>query len=116
MIKILADQNFNGRILRGLKSRISDLDCVATYEIGIQKYTDYDLLTFAAQEKRIILTHDSKTFPNFAYEKIAIGENMCGVLIVSDQCAIGQAIDEIEIALICTSESEWENNVTRIPL
>ena len=50
MIKILADQNFNGRILKGLKSRILEIDCITTHEIGIQKYSDYDLLTFAARE------------------------------------------------------------------
>ncbi len=116
MIKILADQNFNGRILRGLKARILGLDCLATHEIGIQKYTDNDLLTFAAQENRIILTHDAKTFPKFAYEKIAKGEKMCGVIVVSDYYPIGSAIDEVEIALLCNSESEWENNITRIPL
>lgn len=116
MVKILADQNFNGNILRGLKNRLSDLDCLATYEIGMQKYKDYEILTFAAEENRIILTHDAKTFPTYAYEKIANGEKMTGVIIVSDKCPIGQAIVEIEIALICNSESEWENNVTRIPL
>ena len=116
MIKILADQNFNGKILRGIKLRISELDCVATYEIGMEKYSDYDLLTFAANENRIILTHDAKTFPDFAYKKIAKGEKMYGVIVVSDQCPIGQAIDEIEISLICIDESEWENNVVRIPL
>lgn len=100
MIKILADQNFNGKILKGLKSRISD----------------YALLTFAAAENRIILTHDSKTFPDFVYEKIFKNEKMCGVIIVSNRCPIGQAIDEIEIALQCNSKSDWENNVTRIPL
>ena len=41
---------------------------------------------------------------------------MCGVIIVSNQISIGSAIDEIEVALLCNSESEWQNNVTRIPL
>ncbi|MDQ3132375.1 MAG: DUF5615 family PIN-like protein [Acidobacteriota bacterium] len=116
MIKILADQNFNGRILKGLKSRILEIDCITTHEIGIQKYSDYDLLTFAARENRIILTHDAKTFPIFAYEKIARREKMCGVIVISDQYPIGIAIDELEIALLCNSEHEWENNITRIPL
>lgn len=116
MIKILADQNLNGRILRGLKSRIFELDCVTTQELGIQKYADYDLLTFAAEENRIVLTHDARTFPDFAYEKISKGERMCGVIVISNQISIGQAIDEIEVALNCTTESEWENNITRIPL
>jgi hypothetical protein len=116
MIKILFDQNFNGRISRGLKERIPELDCVATYEVGIGAYLDPQLLAWAANENRVILTHDTKTFPIFAYERIEKGEKMCGVLVVSDQCPIGRAIDEIEIAIHCNSESEWKDVVTRIPL
>lgn len=45
MIRILADQNFNGNILRGLKDRIPELDCITTSEIGIEKFPDDKLLT-----------------------------------------------------------------------
>lgn len=50
MIKIFADQNFNGKILKGLRRRISELDCVTAHEARIQKYTDNRLLTFAARK------------------------------------------------------------------
>lgn len=115
MIKFLADQNFNGKILRGLKLRIPELDCITTYELGLQKYFDPDLLDWAANENRVILTHDVKTFPVFAYEKMSKGEKMCGVIVVSNQMAIGDAIDDLELVILGNFENEWENNVTRIP-
>jgi hypothetical protein len=115
MIKILADQNFNADILRGLKDRISKLDCLATYEIGFQKYTDDKLLDWAAEENRIILTHDAKTFPIFAAEKMAKGEKMCGVIIVPTKMPIGQAIDDLELIILGRFENEWENTITRLP-
>ena len=116
MISILADQNFNANILRGLKERISELDCVATYQIGFEKFTDDKLLAWAADENRVILTHDAKTFPNFAYERMANGEKMSGVIVVSNQMPIGKAINELELVIFGNFENEWENNVTRIPL
>ena len=115
MIKILADQNFNGRILRGLKLRIPELDCIATYQIGLQKYADPKLLDWAANENRIILTHDAKTFPVFAYEKMSKGEKMSGVIVVSDQTPIGRAIDDLELIILGKFENEWESTITRIP-
>ena len=115
MIRILADQNFNGDIFRGLKERIPELDCIATYAIGIGKFTDDKLLAWAANENRVIVTHDAKTFPNFAYEKMAKGEKMCGVIVVSAKMPIGQAIDDLELIILGRFENEWENNVTRIP-
>lgn len=116
MIKILADQNFNGDILRGLRERIPELDCVATYEVGIGAYSDPKLLDWAADESRVIVTHDAKTFPAFAYERMGKGEKMCGVIVVSAKTPIGQAIDDLELIIIGRFENEWENNVTRIPL
>lgn len=116
MIKILADQNFNGNILHGLKERIPELDCVATYEIGLEKFSDDKLLTWAANEDRVILTHDAKTFPIFAYEKMNAGEKMSGVIVVSSKTPIGQAIDDLQLLILGTFENEWANTVTRIPL
>lgn len=116
MIRILADQNFNGRILRGLKERIPELDCIATYEIGIGAYSDSELLAWAANENRVILTHDAKTFPIFAYARMTKGKKMSGVIVVSDQISICKAIADLELIILGNFENEWENNVTRIPL
>ncbi len=115
MIKVLADQNFNGKILRGLKLRIPELDCITTYEMGLQKYSDPELLEWAANENRVILTHDAKTFPVFAYESMSKGEKMSGVIVVSDQMQIGRAIYDLELIFKSAFDNEWENNVTRIP-
>lgn len=115
MIRFLADQNFNGHILRGLKLRIPEFDCITTYEIGLQGFSDSQLLTWAAKENRVILTHDAKTFPQFAYEKIEKGEKMSGVIVVDDLMPIGRAIEDLEIIIQCRFKNEWENNVTRIP-
>lgn len=116
MIKILADQNFNAKILRGLKLRIPELDCVTTYQFGLEEYSDPKLLEWAANENRVILTHDAKTFPVFAHEKMSKGEKMSGVIVVSDQTPIGNAIDDLELIILCKFENEWENTVTRIPM
>ncbi len=116
MIKIPAVQNFNGKILRGLKLRIPELDCVTTYQLGLEEYSDPKLLEWAAKKNRVILTHDAKTFPVFAYEKMSKGEKMSGVIVVSDQTPIGNAIADLELVILGNFENEWENTVTRIPI
>lgn len=116
MIKILTDQNFNGRILRGLALRIPTLDVVRTEDLGLRAASDPDLLKWAAEQDRVVLTHDEKTFDVFAYARMANGEKMTGVIIVPSQTPIGQAIDDLVIVITCKFENEWENNITRIPL
>lgn len=102
--------------MRGLKLRIPELDCVTTYELGMENYSDPDLLKWAAKENRVILTHDAKTFPQFAYERMGEGKKMSGVVVIDDLMPIGKAIDDLELIILGNFENEWENNVTRIPL
>lgn len=116
MIKILTDQNFNGNILHGLKLRIPQLDCVRTQDCELEEFSDDELLSWASVEGRVILTHDGRTFPNFAFLRIGQSERMCGVIVVSDKLVVGTAIDELEMIILCTDEIYWIDNVIRIPL
>lgn len=116
MLKIFLDQNFNHRILRGLSRRIPNLDFVTTQILDKQEEVDPQLLNLAFDENRVIVTHDKKTFPKYAYDKIMKGENISGVLIVPKTMAIGEAIDELEIIILCSSENEYENRVEFLPI
>lgn len=116
MIRILTDQNFDGRIVRGLSMRMPGLDIVRTEDQGLKHFADPDILTWAASEDRIVLTHDRKTFDSFAYQKIERGEKMCGLVIVPAQLPIGQAIEELLIAIQCHTDEEWPNRVLWLPL
>ncbi len=51
------------------------------------------MLEWVAQEGRILLTHDTRTMPNHAYERVKIGKSMLGVFVVNDDMPIGQAIE-----------------------
>ncbi|HEX9960988.1 MAG TPA: DUF5615 family PIN-like protein, partial [Pyrinomonadaceae bacterium] len=73
MLRILFDQNFNHRILRGLVERISNLNFVTTQIINKEDEVDPKLLELALAENRIIITHDINTFPKYAYERIKKG-------------------------------------------
>lgn len=117
MLKLLFDQNFNRRILRGLVQRISELDYETTQSLKKQNETDSELLALASEMRRVIVTHDFKTFPAFAYEKTVKGENMFGVIwVLPADMPIGEAVRELEILIICSDENEFENRVEYLPL
>ncbi|HYW83417.1 MAG TPA: DUF5615 family PIN-like protein [Spirochaetia bacterium] len=69
MLRLISDQNFSGRILRGIGLRIPDLDLVRALDAGLAKAPDSALLQWAAEEDRILLTHDVNTIPGFAYDR-----------------------------------------------
>ena len=74
------------------------------------------ILEWAAQEGRIVLTHDRKTFVPFAYERVATGQPMPGVCVVKATAPIGTAIEYILLLLEIIPAEEWENQVRFVPL
>jgi len=116
MLKILFDQNFNHRILRGIVQRIPSLDFETTQSPGKEDETDPKLLELAFELKRVIFTHDFETFPAFAYEKISKVENIFGVILIPLNMPVGDAINELEIIITCGDENEYENRVEYLPL
>lgn len=95
MLHLLADENFNGDIVRGLIIRRSEMNIVRVQDVGLIEAEDPDILEWAAFNNYIILTHDRSTMPNFAFARIGEVKNMPGVFIVHNRLSIRQAIDEI---------------------
>lgn len=116
MLRLVSNENFGGDILRGLYRRRPDLDMVRVQDIGLNASPDADILAWAAVEDRIVLTHDRDTMPYFAYERVRASQAMPGVFLVSNLMPIGQAIDEILLALDCFTPEECKNFVRFFPL
>jgi predicted nuclease of predicted toxin-antitoxin system len=116
VLKLVSDENFNGDILRGLFRRRPDLDVARVQDIGLAGALDPDILVWAAAESRIVLTHDRVTMPFCAYERVRAGQPMPGVFLVNDQMPLGQAIEELLLAVECLTHEECKDLVRFFPL
>ena len=94
----LADQNLDNAIVRGLLRRNVAFDIVHARDVGLSRASDADLLAWAAQEDRILLTHDVSTVPPAAYERVKAAKPMPGVFAIPEQAAIG-AVSRLHRAL-----------------
>jgi predicted nuclease of predicted toxin-antitoxin system len=116
VLKLGSDENFDADILRGLYRRSPDLDVVRVQDVGLSATPDPDVLAWAAAEGRVLLTHDRDTLPSFAYDRVRAGQPMPGVFLVSDLMPVGQAIDEILLAVECLTPEECKDLVRFFPL
>lgn len=116
MLRLLADENFNGDIVRALLLRQPDLDIVRVQDVSLAGVGDPDILAWAAANDRIILTHDRATLPDYAYERLAVGEKLPGVFILNDRYPVGDATREILLMIACSEQPEWRDRVVRLPL
>ena len=116
MLILVADENFNNDIVRGMLRRKPDLDIVRVQDVGLSNEDDRVILEWAAQEDRVLVTHDVTTITNFAYERVRAGKPMPGVIEVDDDLPIGQAINDILLVVECSERGEWEGQIIYVPL
>jgi hypothetical protein len=105
MLRLAADENFNGDIVRGLR-RKPDLDIVRIQDAGLSGADDRAVLEWAAREGRILVTHDISTLVTVAFERVADGRPMPGVFAARSSGAIGSSIE----MSCCSSNAAFTRN------
>lgn len=116
MIRFLSDEDFNRRILRGLRRRMPSLDIVRVQDVGLITRPDTEVLEWAANENRVVLTHDITTMSKYAFDRVNQELPMPGVIEISQDIPIGEAIEELVLIAECSLENEWHNQVIFLPL
>ena len=115
MLPLLIDENLNHRILRGLLRSVPHLDDVLASS-ELKGATDLELLDFAGKEKRVVVTHDLRTFPKFAYERLKAGLAVPGVIAVGDHLPLGQVIEDLHVLVECADPPDLQSLVIYLPL
>jgi predicted nuclease of predicted toxin-antitoxin system len=116
MMRFLADENFDNRILRGVQRENADIDVVRVQDTAIYQADDPTVLEWAAENERILLTHDISTMPKYAYERIEAGEPMPGIIVVNPKASMGDVIEDILLVLAVSEEEEFKGQVVYLPL
>jgi hypothetical protein len=116
VLRLAADENFNNDIVRGVIRRKPDVDIVRVQDVGLCGAEDPEVLEWAAQQGRVLVTHDVSTLSKHAHERAAAGKPMAGVFEISTALPIGQVIDDLLLIVECSLEGEWEGQVRYLPL
>jgi hypothetical protein len=111
----LTDENFDRHILIGLLRHRPDIDIVRVQDVGLRTADDPTILTWAADNGRVLLTHDVSTISVPAYERVRNGDRMPGVIVVEEALSIGVAVRGILQMLEDTLDPAWEGLVRYLP-
>ncbi len=115
-MRFAADENFNGKVLDGLRICIPDLDVLRVQDTDLYSAPDPDVLAWAAAEERIVLTHDVQTLVNDAYARVREGLAMPGGIVVATPVLIGPSLDDLEILIGAGSADDFVNQVRYVPI
>jgi hypothetical protein len=116
MLKLLSDENLNGDLVRALLLRNPQIDLLRVQDAGLSGADDDAVLSWAAAQGRIVLTHDRATLPGFAYRRVEAGVAMPGVIVVNDRMPPREAVEEICVVEACSETAEWNGRVLYLPL
>lgn len=116
MIRFAADEDLDNHILRGLRHRLPSIDVVRAQDAALGGAPDQEVLAWAAQADRVLLSHDASTMTAAAYARIASGDHMPGVIIIPQWMPIGPTIEELALVAECSEPGEWMGRVRFLPL
>lgn len=91
----LADENLETGIQVQLRQHHPDIDILNVRDVGLDQTPDEDILQWAADNGRIIVTHDVNTMRGLADNRARAGLPMPGAIIVLEHIPYGVAIEFI---------------------
>jgi hypothetical protein len=114
-VRFVADYDFNGEIVDGVLRREPSIDFLSGFDAGFQGVPDPDVLKEAADEGRVLVTHDQRTMP-YHFAEFIPNRQSPGVFIIPQQVEIGAAIDELLLIWSASDSNEWTNRILYLPL
>ena len=115
-LRFAADENFDGRIVRGLLRIVPELDLVRVQDTLLAASNDDDVLAWATRENRVVLTHDVSTMTEAAWKRVRAGLPMKGVIEVNTDEPIGAVIADLHVIAVACSPEDLEAQVLFLPL
>jgi hypothetical protein len=116
VVRLLADENLNHAVLRGVRLRRRSVDVLRAQDVGLSGKEDPVILEWAAVEGRVLLTHDAASMPFHAFQRLRAGREVSGVCVVPRGAPLSSVIDDIVLIAECSDNAEWQGVVRYLPL
>jgi predicted nuclease of predicted toxin-antitoxin system len=114
-IRFLADADLNQALVDGVRFREPALDFLSAVEAGLEGMSDRAVLDLAADQDRILVSHDASTMPVHFVRSLNEGKRSPGVFLVSQDAVIRDAIDAILLVWSASSPADWANQIHHLP-
>ena len=114
-VRFQADADFNQDIVQAVRRRAPTVDFQTAHEAGLAGLGDDMVLEKAAQEGRVLVSHDRRTMP-FHFAALIATRTCAGVILVPKNFPIQQAVEDLLLIWEASEAEEWVNQIDSIPL
>jgi len=113
--RFLADADFNHKIVVGLRRREPSIDFLGARDGNVIAVSDPTVLEIASEIGRIVVSHDRKTMPAH-FARFTQDRSSPGMIIVSQDLDIGNAIEDLLLIWAATGAEEWRDRIQYLPV
>jgi hypothetical protein len=113
-VRLLADADFDRRIVYGLRRRIPAIDFLPAAGVIPPRLPDSQVVVLASNLGRVLVSHDVRTMPNHFYRLLASQES-AGLILIPQTYPVGLAINDLELVLVCSGPDEFRNRIIWLP-
>lgn len=113
-VRFQADADLNEDIVKGVLRREPKVDFRTATSAHLRGLSDLDVLTFAAEEGRILVSHDRKTMPR-TFGQFIQGKTSPGLFLISQKTDLVAAIESLLLAWSASDHEEWVKRMVVIP-
>jgi len=110
-----ADADFNHKVIRGLRRRDPTIDFQYADVGRLMGLPDIEVLSIAADARRILVSHDRYTMPSHFAQFLATRTSP-GLIIVDQDLDVGRSIDELLLIWAATDLEEWQDKIGYVPI
>jgi len=114
-IRFQADYDFNHRIIRAVRTRVPAIDFQTAHRAQLIGLPDEEVLSIAAFEGRILVSHDVTTMPDH-FAAFVTQQNNPGLFLIPQSLSINRAVEELLLIWGAPEPEEYVNTIIWLPL
>ncbi len=114
-IRFQADADLREVIIKSLLRYEPAIDFRSAQKADLAGLDDYKVLALAADDGRVLVTHDRKTMPHH-FAKFIKARTGSGVIVIPQDLSISAAVDELLLIWTASEASEWLDRICYLPL
>lgn len=114
-VRFQADADFNEDIVSGVLRRVPEIDFQTANEAGFGGLGDPEILAIAADDDRILVSHDRKTMP-IHFGAFIETRTSPGVFIVQQDSEIVRIIEDLVLIWAASEAEEYIDSIRTVPL
>ena len=115
LIRFQGDADLRYGFVKALRLREPTIDFASAADTDLDGLPDPEVLEIAAQQDRILVSHDRRTMVDHFRTRLAEGKSSPVVFLVPQSASIGQIVEVIVLVWVASEPVDWANQMRYLP-